>query len=146
HGYDLNRNWDATDARRMPEIAAQRAAIAAWIREGGKVALFLTLHNTETAEYLEGETGALGERLFSTLARDTMFDPSRGLSASGVSTTPGLAGRMSVVQGLTRDFGIPAFLMEQRIARGPKLGRPPGVADRLAFGRQLVTAIAAALE
>ena len=57
-----------------------------------------------------------------------------------------MKGRMSVIQGLYRDFQIPAFLMEQRISRGAKLGRPPGIEDRLNFGGQLVAAIATALE
>jgi hypothetical protein len=47
-----------------------------------------------------------------------------------------------VVQGLYHDFQIPAFLMEQRISFNAKLGHLPEVADRLAFGGQLVSAIA----
>ena len=45
---------------------------------------------------------------------------------------------MNVVQGLYRDFKIPAFLMEQRISNNPKLGHLPEIADRTAFGGQLV--------
>ena len=49
NGYDLNRNWDVEGAELMPEIAAQRKAIADWLEAGRTVDLFLTLHNTETS-------------------------------------------------------------------------------------------------
>jgi len=52
---------------------------------------------------------------------------------------------MTVVQGLYRDFKIPAFLMEQRISLNPKLGHLPEIPDRLAFGAQLVVAMAKAV-
>jgi hypothetical protein len=44
---------------------------------------------------------------------------------------------MTVVQGLWKDFQIPAFLTEQRVAVSPKLGRRPTVEDRLEYGRRL---------
>jgi hypothetical protein len=149
-GYDLNRNWDAVDARLTPEIAAEHAAIADWIRAGNRIDLFLSLHNTETSEYLEGAPGdiarTLGERFFTALAQRTSFEPSRPFFTASTTTTEGMKGRMTVVQGLWRDFQTPAFLMEQRIAKSPKRGRFPGIPDRLAFGRELPMAIAAALE
>ena len=153
NGYDLNRNWDAIDPVLMPEIAAQYNGISKWLKAGGRIDLFLTLHNTETAEYLEGPQGGanepamqhISERFFAAL-QNTTFDPNRPLHYSAATTTAGMKGRMTANQALKRDFGIPAFLMEQRIARGPKLGRLPVIADRLAFGRELVGAIAAALK
>jgi len=148
HGYDLNRNWDVRDPKRMPEITAQREAIARWLEAGGTVDLLLSLHNTETAEYLEGppQEGEgrfrdLAERLAGVLERETSFAPSRALSYAAATTTPGRPGRMTVVQGLYRDFGIPAFLMEQRIAFNDKLGRLPLVEDRRKFGGELVEAV-----
>jgi hypothetical protein len=48
---------------------------------------------------------------------------------------------MTVVQGLWKDFEAPAFLMELRVSRHPKLGRQPGIADRLTFGRQLAESL-----
>jgi hypothetical protein len=152
-GYDLNRNWDIGDSPLMPEIAAQRRAIARWVQSGKKIDLFLTLHNTETAEYLEGPpdggatTGVrtLAEALFGALAHATTFDPSQPLSYAARTTTENMPGRMTVTQGLYRDFQIPAFLMEQRIAFNPKLGHLPEIPDRLAFGKQLVLAIASTL-
>ena len=148
HGYDLNRNWDVRDPEKMPEITAQREAIARWRAAGGTVDLLLSLHNTETAEYLEGppQGGAgdfrdLAQRLAAVLERETSFAPTRALSFAERTTTPGKPGRMTVVQGLYRDFGIQAFLMEQRIAFNEKLGRRPLAEDRLKFGGELVEAI-----
>ena len=64
----------------MPEICAQRKAIADWRSAGNSIDLFFSLHNTETAEYLEGPAGPLAERFFATLKRQTTFDPTRPLS------------------------------------------------------------------
>jgi len=52
---------------------------------------------------------------------------------------------MTVVQGLYRDFKTAAFLMEQRVAYNQKLGRLPEIPDRVAFGGQLVRAVAKSL-
>ena len=79
YGYDLNRNWDTVDLKKMPEIAAERGAILQWIDSGHSVDIFLTLHNTETAEYLEGPpdtsgaTRPLMERLFHILSANQNF-------------------------------------------------------------------------
>jgi hypothetical protein len=144
HGYDLNRNWDVVDAQKMPEITAQRNAVKTWLAEGHKISLFLSLHNTETGEYLEGPPAdhrPLAERFFETLSKQTSFAPTTPLRFAAETTTAGKAGRMTVVQGLYRDFQIPAFLMEQRISMNPKLGHLPVVKDRIAFGAELVKAI-----
>ena len=153
NGFDLNRNWDVHDARKMPEIAAQRQAVNAWLRDGHTIALYFSLHNTETGEYLEGppEKGGdakfrpLAERLFQILTAETSFAPTTPLRYADTTTTAGMAGRMTVVQGLYHDFKIPAFLMEQRISLNSKLGHLPEVPDRLAFGAQLVKAIGKAV-
>ena len=112
NGYDLNRNWDVSDPVKMPEITAQRNAVKEWVRGGHSLDLFFSLHNTETGEYLEGPPEGfrpLAERLFRTLSEETSFAPTTPLRFAGVSTTAGMAGRMTVVQGLYRDFKIPAF-------------------------------------
>jgi len=142
-GYDLNRNWDTVDKKDMPEITAQREAISRWIKSGHNVNLFFSLHNTETSEYLEGiaKFQPLGERFFAALKRLTTFAPTRPLFATEITTTAGMTGRMNVIQGLYKEFQIPGFLMEQRIAFNDRLGHLPTVEDRLAFGRKLVHAI-----
>ena len=146
NGYDLNRNWDVADAKLMPEIAAQRRAILEWIDSGKRIDLFLTLHNTETSEYLDGppgpEVAAMTQRLYEALKDRTTFAPSRAPRVMERTTTARKPGRMSVVQGLYQDRKIKAFLMEQRISFNSKLGHLPTIDDRLAFGEQLVRELA----
>ncbi|MCW5966494.1 MAG: hypothetical protein KIT83_20825 [Bryobacterales bacterium] len=148
NGYDLNRNWDALDPVKMPENAAQHGAIQRWIEAGNRVDWFLTLHNTETGEYLEGPA-AHHERinqLREILLSESTFNPTRErLRDAGASTAPGMKGRMSVNQGLFAEFGIPAMLMEQMIARNSKLGGFPTIEQRRTFGRDLVKAMAKSL-
>ncbi len=146
-GFDLNRNWDVTDEVRMPEITTQRAAVKAWIAAGHSVDLFLSLHNTETAEYLEGSPAAreIGARLFGLLGDKTSFAPSLKFFLAPETTTAGMPGRMTVTQGLQRDFKIPGLLMEQRVSMNAKLGHLPEIGDRLKFGGELVRAMAEAL-
>jgi hypothetical protein len=144
HGFDLNRNWDVNGVAKMPEIAAQRQAILA----AGGGALFLSLHNTETAEYLEGPpvtepaVRELAGRFHAALVARSSFAPTRPLSFAG----PVAAGRMTVIHGLTRERAWPAFLMEQRISAQPKYGRRPLVADRLRFGGELVRVMSEVLQ
>jgi len=138
NGFDLNRNWDVVDPVKMPEITAQRNAIASWLKSGGKADLFFSLHNTETGEYLEAQSPEhkdLAERFFGALQKTT-FAPTRPLFFGTESTTAGKPGRMNVIQGLWRDYKIPGFLMEQKIASKPT------VDQRTQFGQLLVSAIA----
>ncbi|MEZ5399961.1 MAG: M14-type cytosolic carboxypeptidase [Bryobacteraceae bacterium] len=152
NGFDLNRNWDVSNATLMPEIDAERNAIFDWLDRGHRIDLFLSLHNAETGEYLEGPpdpTGdftGLGERFFEALQKQTYFSPTRGLSRAAETTTAGKPGRMTVIQGLYRDRRLPAFLMELRISKHPRLDRLPTASDRLDFGRGLVRAAAQAVD
>jgi murein tripeptide amidase MpaA len=147
HGFDLNRNWDAVDETKMPEIAAQRKALLAWVDAGQRVDLFLSLHNTETAEYLEGPPDTDGryreltQRFFKLLSESRTFAPTRPPRATEASTAPGQSGRMTVIQGLYKDRRLPAFLIEQMITKHPKLGRQPNPEDRRQFGADLVRAM-----
>ena len=153
-GYDLNRNWDVEDPVNMPEITAERNAVREWLKSGRRIALFFSLHNTETGEYPEGtpDQGGggrfreLSERLFRILSTETSFAPTTPLRYAEATTTAGMTGRMNVAQGLYRDFQIATFIMEQRIAYNSKLGHLPEVADRMAFGAELVRAIAKAVQ
>lgn len=152
NGFDLNRNWDAIDNAKMPEIAAQRKAILDWVDGGQRVDLFLSLHNTERSEYLEappdteGRYRALTKRLFKLLSVNQTFSPTRQPQAAEASTTIGKPGRMTVIQGLYKDRSLPAFLIEQMITKHPKLGRQPTPADRQQFGADLVYAMWQAVE
>lgn len=149
HGYDLNRNWDAVDPRLMPEIHAQRKAILEWLDGGNRIDLFLALHNTESADFIEGPSAAqpLAERFWKLLVEGTTFhSPQAPRKDAPVTTTPGMKGRMTVYQALAHERQVPAFLMEQMVDESPRLSRPPTVADRLDFGAGLVRAMCAAVE
>ena len=145
YGFDLNRNWDVTDASKMPEIAAERKAITDWVKEGRAVDFFLTLHNDEYNEYINGPPDPrwkpLLERVGDRWSSGETFAPTQPPSLDAVTTTEGKPGRMNVVQGLSRDLGLPAFEVEMRIAKHPKLGRRPNIQDRLTAGRELIQAI-----
>ncbi len=143
NGYDINRNWDVKSPKLMPEITAQRKAIADWLAAGHTVDLFLSLHNTETSEYLEGppKFHDLTDRFRRNLVAMTTFHPTRAEPRDApVSSTPGLKGRMTVNQGLFAEFGIPSMLMEQMIAFNTRLGGFPKIDDRRRFGAGLVRA------
>ncbi|MDQ6706969.1 MAG: M14-type cytosolic carboxypeptidase [Acidobacteriota bacterium] len=150
NGYDLNRNWDVYDSVKMPEITAQRQAIKTWLDIGGHINLFLSLHNTETSEYLQGppegaqnsHVASIGQHFFLALTDHSTFAPTQPLSYANATTTAGKPGRMTVIQGLYADYKILGFLMEQRVSKNPKLGHLPEISDRLQFGRELVGAIA----
>jgi len=144
NGYDLNRNWDTVDAQKMPEITAQRKAIFDWLDTGHRVDLFLSLHNTESGEYLECPRPflALGQRLFALLRETSTFNPTVPLRT--LDTAPMPPGRMNVAQGFFHDRQLPAMLMEQMVEYNSKLTRCPTVADRLEFGVALVRALAGA--
>lgn len=151
NGYDLNRNWDIVDPAKMPEITAERHAIFDWLEAGKHVDFFLTLHNTETNEYLHGppdSSGALRpllERVNQYWSQGKTFAAAHPAAFLPATTTVGKPGRMNVVQGLYHDRKIPAFEVEMRIAKHPKLGRRPNIDDRKLAGAELIQAIWKAL-
>ena len=149
NGYDLNRNWDIIDPKLMPEIYALRRTLWDWVDSGHQIDLFVTLHNQEIEDLIEGLIGEggirfkeLAERLSTQLKSKTTFYSPTGLSDSGLDTTSGLKGRMTVDQALLRDRRIPAFLLELSVEQIPALGHPPTIPDRLEFGAGLVQAMA----
>ena len=117
NGFDLNRNWDVDAPAKMPEIAAQRDAVRAWIRDGHTIALYFSLHNTETGEYLEGppqkdgdgKFQPLAERFLNILTTETTFAPTTPLRYADITTTAGMTGRMTVVPGPLSRFQDPYF-------------------------------------
>lgn len=147
NGYDLNRNWDLVDPVKMPEITAERRAIFDWLDSGKRVDFFLTLHNTETNEYLHGPpdpSGALRpllERVNEFWSAGKTFAAAHPAAFLPATTTVGKPGRMNVVQGLYHDRKIPAFEVEMRIAKHPKLGHRPNIEDRKLAGAELIQAI-----
>jgi murein tripeptide amidase MpaA len=114
YGFDLNRNWDSPDDNRLrPEIMFQRAAIEKWLGSGRRIDLFLTLHNTETSEYLEGPSEGIGPKLFASLKANSRFAPTRDYFSR--MDWQG-KGRANVIQYLWAKHKIPACLMELRVA------------------------------
>lgn len=152
NGFDVNRNWDSCDLgsdehrRLMPEIWYAKKVMTDWVAGGRPLHFFLTLHNEEKGEWIAAspEFRDLALKFFDRLRRDTSFDPSREGPTFRTGPRPD-PGRMSVDDFLARELRVPAFLMEQRIARSPKRGRRPTSADRLRFGRELLLAAAAAV-
>jgi hypothetical protein len=145
NGYDVNRHWDEVDLRtkshidRMPEIWYVKKAILGIVDSGRHIDLFLNLHNTESAEYLATESSDAPSRaridgFFEQLVATTSFDPGE---------RPRFNERPDhTANSLYRERGIPVVLMEQRIGTSKKLNRRLIVADRLAFGKELITALA----
>jgi zinc carboxypeptidase/carboxypeptidase M14-like protein len=152
YGYDLNRNWDIVDPVKMPEITAERKAILDWVDAGKNTDFFLTLHNTETNEYLNGPPDTTGnlrpllDRVYQEWSAGTTFSAAQPPVFMSATTTAGRAGRMNVVQGLYHDRHIPAFEVEMRIAKHPKLGHRPTIEDRKRAGEELIQAIWKALD
>ncbi len=143
HGYDLNRNWDSPyDAIKRPEILAQKKALESWLETGNKIDFFLTVHNTETGEYLEGPPEGQGKELWQALKDHSAFDPNREYFTRMEVSGPG---RANVIQWLWNDKRVQAHLMELRIARSPKLEARPTAQSWQQFGQQLAKEIAAVL-
>ena len=148
NGCDPKRNWDAIDPAKTREIAAQHAAIRHWLAAGNAIDYFLSLHNTETGEYLEGPAKHRPaiDKLRKLLLAETTFRSTRDrLRDAAPSTDPRRKGRMSVNQDLFAEFGICAMLMEQMVAFNDKRHRLPTIEDRQSFGRDLVKTMAKAL-
>jgi Zinc carboxypeptidase/Cytosolic carboxypeptidase N-terminal domain len=147
YGYDLNRNWDLIDPVKMPEITAERRAILDWVDSGNRVDFFLTVHNDETNEYIQGPPNKSGSlrpllnRVSEYWSTGATFAATKPPSFDDVSTTVGKPGRMNVVQGLYQDRKLPGFEVEMRIVKHPKLGRRPNIEDRKRAGEELVQAI-----
>ncbi len=134
----------------MPEIFYERKAIYDWVDTGHRIDLFLTMHNTEGADFIQGpaELQPLAARFWRLLVDGSSFyqpnpPQSKPAAAEGVAVAKG---RMDTPSALFRDRKIPAFLMEQMVDSSPKLSRPPTVEDRLEFGAALVKAMCGAVE
>ncbi|MEO8429005.1 MAG: M14-type cytosolic carboxypeptidase [Verrucomicrobiota bacterium] len=145
NGYDVNRHWDEVDLRRkeflerMPETWYVKKAILGYVESGRKINLMLNLHNDELPEYLDTQsddepTQQLMQRFYDALVAKTTFDPNQKFR---VSDKPG-----NTTNFLWKERKVPVLVMEQRIGTSMKLGRRPTVEDRLAFGKQLITAMA----
>jgi hypothetical protein len=144
NGYDVNRHWDEVDLRdkeklrQMPEIWYVKRALFAQMDSGKPIDLMINMHNEDTGEWMgtqvdDPPTLERLQRLFHRLSKETTFDPHR----LTVSVSPGNSTNV-----LWKEKRIPVALTEQRIGPSQKLGRQPTVADRIAYGAQLITQMA----
>ncbi len=153
NGWDLNRNWDSVnvssseDRRRMPEIFHAKKQLYRWIAAGKPVDLFLTLHNQERGDWLSGSEDFKdpADRFFRLLREGTTFSPDRDGPRPPRKDDPA-PGRATVYEFLDREWGVPAFILEQGIAHNARLGRLPVSKDRLEFGARLARAMMLAVE
>ncbi|MEK6478168.1 M14-type cytosolic carboxypeptidase [Catalinimonas sp. 4WD22] len=145
-GHDLNRNWDLVIPEEMPEIYAQKTAIVNWLLQGKKIDIFLTLHNTEAADYIQGPDLPVGQRLFDYMSEHSSFKDERGLREMPATTTESQRGRMTVNQALWAEQKVPAYLMELKVEEVEKLNARRSVDDWLALGPEIVKGLVAAVE
>ena len=146
YGHDLNRNWDLVKPEEMPEIQAQKKAVVAWLSEGNQIDLFVTLHNTESADYIQGPEVPVGKKFWEEMVKLTSFESEEGVRKMRATTTAGQPGRMTVNQALWAEQEVPAFLMELKVEKVEKLGTRRLVQDWLQLGSGLVQAAATAVE
>jgi hypothetical protein len=149
NGYDNNRNWDAVDPKTMPEIDAVRRAVFTWLDAGRPIHILLAMHNTESADYVEGALNeaagikAQAQALADCLRAETSFHDSRSPRAIPARATID-RGRQTINQHLFFERQTPAYLMELMVERHPQLGRLRTAADFSAMGPGLARCLAAA--
>ena len=151
NGWDFNRHWDEVDLRdpvwlkRTPEIWYYKKAIRDYSTNGRRISLFVHLHNANS-EYMVGQAPTPDdpprlERLAHLLATQTQFEPSRPMV-----TRPGFERAPNQPVPWWVEYNVPSVLIETRITPGTKLGGSPTAEQRTAFGRELLLAMAAAVE
>jgi hypothetical protein len=151
HGWDLNRHWDDVDLRdpvwlqRLPEVWYYKKAIRDYVGTGRKISLMVNLHNT-ISEYMSAraptaEAATRLQRLFDLLVARTQFDPARPFQVRPVANRTGQTAAPWWVA-----YDVPTALIETRIAPGKKLNGSPTAEHRLAFGRELLEAMAEAVQ
>jgi hypothetical protein len=113
------------------------------LEEGNKIDFFLTLHNTESADYLQGPDFPIGKKVWENMINTSSFEAPEGLRPLPESGDPG---RMTVNQNLSTEFQIPAYLMELKVEKVAKINRRRSVTDWLELGPILVRSITNALE
>lgn len=143
HGHDLNRNWDLVIADEMPEILAQKTAIT---ERASEIDLFVTLHNTERADYIQGPNLKVGKYLYQAMNEHTSFESDEGIRNMPETSTAGKAGRMTVNQALWTEYQIPAYLMELKVENVTKLNGRRLKSDWLELGEGLIKSVSEAVE
>jgi hypothetical protein len=151
NGWDFNRHWDEVDLRdpfwlqQTPEIWYYKKAIRDYAASGHTIALLVHLHNT-ASEYMTADapTPAAMEhlkRFAEILEKKTQFDPTRP-----ARFIAGYERRDSAPERWWMTYGVPLVLIEANVAPVKKLGGYPTVEQRTQFGRELLLAMAEAVE
>ena len=151
HGWDLNRHWDEVDLRdpiwlqRLPEIWYNKKAIRDYVSTGRRISLMVNLHNT-ISEYMSARAPTADDatrlqRFFDLLVARTQFDPARPFQVRTAGNRTAEAANSWWVA-----YNVPMALIETRIAPGKKLKGSPTAEHRLAFGRELLEAMAEAVQ
>ncbi len=147
NGFDNNRNWDTAETRTMPEIFSVRDTLLKWLDAGRRIDVFLAMHNTESADYVEGavedeRVRPVADALVAALRASTNFhDPKSPRNSMTASMDKG---RYTVNQYLYSQRKAAAFLMELMVERHPALGRPRTAHDFSQFGAELAKCLARA--
>lgn len=139
NGFDNNRNWDTAEAGQMPEIFTARKLLLA-----SRMDVFLAMHNTESADYVEGAVGdarvrPAAEALVKGLRERTNFEDERS-PRNSMGAAIG-QGRYTVNQYLYAQRKAAAFLMELRVEKHPRLGRLRAARDFSALGEGLARSL-----
>jgi hypothetical protein len=142
-GHDLNRNWDLVKPEEMPEIFHQKKTIQDWLESGRPIHFFLTLHNTESSDYIQGPQLPAGQKVWESMVANSSFEAPEGLRSIQTQVEPG---RMTVYENLWSEFGIPAYLMELKIEQVRKINRSRMISDWLSLGPKIIESISSALD
>ncbi len=143
YGHDLNRNWDLVKPEDMPEIASQKKAFSEWVATNKRVDFFLTIHNTESSDYLQGPDLRIGKLVWENLVASTSFDSQEGLRKIRGQSDPG---RMTINENLWSEFQTPAYLMELKVEHVDKIHRRRLIPEWLELGKAITKAITVACQ
>lgn len=143
YGHDLNRNWDLVKPEEMPEIASQKKAFSEWVATNKRVDFFLTIHNTESSDYLQGPDLRIGKLVWENLVTSTAFDSQEGLRKIRGQSDPG---RMTINENLWSEFQTPAYLMELKVEHVDKTHRRRLIPEWLELGKGITKAITVACQ
>lgn len=135
-GHDLNRNWDNVLPKEMPEIYSQKQAVSEWISQGNDIDCFITMHNT-SSDYIAGTNIPQGHELIKNLTANSSFISDTGLRQFRREKDSIPKGRMSVVDALWYEKGIPSYVLEMNVRYVKSINRRRTVDDWLELGNSL---------
>ncbi len=127
----------------MPEIASQKKAFSEWVATNKRADFFLTIHNTESSDYLQGPDLRIGNLVWENLVASTSFDSQEGLRKIRGQSDPG---RMTINENLWSEFQTPAYLMELKVEYVEKAHRRRLIPEWLELGKGIIKAMTVACQ